>query len=49
MLGKLSYRTRRVVELRYGFDGRDSCTLIEVAGTFKHFMPMRRCARGHAR
>jgi DNA-directed RNA polymerase sigma subunit (sigma70/sigma32) len=49
MLEKLGYRSRRVFELRYGLDGRDSCALDEVGRTLTHFMLMGRCATGQTR
>jgi RNA polymerase primary sigma factor len=33
-LEKLSYRSRRVIELRYGLDGGDPCTLDQIGRTF---------------
>src|SRR5207247_8747474 len=35
ILGMLSYRERRVLELRYGLNGEHPRTLDEVGGTFK--------------
>jgi RNA polymerase primary sigma factor len=34
MLGKLSYRERRILELRFGLNGEDPCTLDSVGATF---------------
>ena len=34
LLGMLSYRERRVLELRYGLNGEQPCTLDEVGRTF---------------